>query len=117
MTEPVAVAHWEQPGMGGAREIAMQSIGLLAVPNGIMIGLTFYRGSAAAQSIFPTAVWFIAAWIALGLATMLVYYIAVYRAFRTFVHHQGENEDVSPLMTEVQRLHDRLDELEASQDR
>lgn len=98
--------------LGGAREIAMQTLGLLSIPNGLMIGLTFYRGSAAAQSAFGSALVFVAAYVGLGLATMAVYYVAVYRAFRQFVHAQGEREEVSPLMEEVQRVHDRLDELE-----
>jgi hypothetical protein len=55
----------------------------------------------------------VAAYVGLGVVTMGVYYVAVYRAFRTFVHHQGEREGVSPLMEEVQRLHNRLDDLES----
>lgn len=98
--------------VGGAREIATQTLGLLAIPNGLMIGLTFYRGSTAAQGVFGSAAAFVAAYVGLGLVTMTVYYVAVYRAFQTFVRHQGEQEDVSPLMREVQRVHDRLDDLE-----
>lgn len=98
--------------LGGAREIAMQTLGLLSIPNGLMIGLTYYRGSAVAQSVFGSAWVFVAAYIGLGIVTMAIYYVAVYRAFRQFVHAQGEQEDVSPLMEEVQRLHDRLNELE-----
>lgn len=98
--------------LGGMREIAMQFLGLLAIPNGAMIGLTWYRGSEAAQSLFPTALWFMGVYVGLALVGMIVYYVVVYRAFRQFVHTQGEKSDVSPLMSEVQRLHSRLDEIE-----
>jgi len=33
---------------------------------------------------------------------------------RQFVHAQGEREEVSPLMGEVQRLHRRLDEADVA---
>jgi hypothetical protein len=103
--------------LGGAREIGMQFLGLLSIPNGAMIGLTWFRGSEFAQSVFGSAWVFLATYVAIGLVGMALYYIVVYRAFRQFVNAQAEQEGVSPLMREVRAIHDRLDELEGGESR
>ena len=104
--------------VGGALELASQTMRYISIPNQLMIAALAYYNTPV-QQFLPVWLWFTAIPLGYGLA-MVAHHVLLHKAWVEYNSTQNADPTVNPhykdMLDGFERLEGRLDELEAKVD-